>query len=161
MATCVLCLFRTLSRAQSLTLPRFGPTSPTRMIDLLYALLAAARSSLKPQHWLALKNLALRQQPAILKRKTRRPKLNDTGRVFWVALSQRTAGLSCAHCVGVERMPRSTGACPAFTNAHEVSTRRNHPPLASSTATSVGGPPLPFSRACKANSRTLAISSSE
>ena len=56
------------------------------MIDLLYALLAAARSSLKAQRELALENLALRQQLAILKRRSKRPKLTKTDRAFWVAL---------------------------------------------------------------------------
>ena len=56
------------------------------MIDLLYVLLAAARSSLKSQRELALENLALRQQLAILQRKTKRPKLSKTDRAFWVAL---------------------------------------------------------------------------
>ena len=45
------------------------------MLHLLYALLATARSSLKPQRELALENLALRQQLAIVQRKTKRPKL--------------------------------------------------------------------------------------
>ncbi len=44
------------------------------MVHLLYALLATTRSSLRPQRELALENLALRQQLAILKRKTKRPK---------------------------------------------------------------------------------------
>jgi hypothetical protein len=56
------------------------------MIDLLYALLAAARSSLKPQRELALENLALRQQFAVLHRKSKRPKLHEADRAFWVAL---------------------------------------------------------------------------
>ena len=42
------------------------------MLHLLYALLATARSSLKPQRELALENLALRQQLAILGRETKR-----------------------------------------------------------------------------------------
>jgi len=58
------------------------------MIDLLHALLATARSSLKSQGELALENLALRQQLAVLKRKTKRPKLRKTDRAFWVALSR-------------------------------------------------------------------------
>ncbi len=62
------------------------------MRHLLCALLATARSSLKSQRELALENLALRQQLAILKRKTGRPKLNDTDRVFWVALSRLWTG---------------------------------------------------------------------
>jgi hypothetical protein len=56
------------------------------MLHLLYALLATARSSLKPQRELALKNLALRQQLAIVQRKTKRPKLSNADRAFWVAL---------------------------------------------------------------------------
>ena len=44
------------------------------MLPLLYALLATGRSSLKPRRELALQNLALRQQLAILKRKAKRPK---------------------------------------------------------------------------------------
>ena len=54
------------------------------MLHLLYALLATARSSLKPQ--LALENLALRQQLAIVQRKTKRPRLTQADRAFWVAL---------------------------------------------------------------------------
>jgi len=56
------------------------------MVHSLYALLATARSSLKPQRELVLENLALRQQLAILKRKTKRPKLTQADRAFWVAL---------------------------------------------------------------------------
>ena len=51
------------------------------MLHLLYVLLATARSSLKPQ--LALENLALRQQLAIVQRKTKRPKLSKADRAFW------------------------------------------------------------------------------
>ena len=58
------------------------------MLHLLYALLATARSSLKPQRELALQNLALRQQLAILQRKTKRPKLTKADRAFWVVLSR-------------------------------------------------------------------------
>jgi hypothetical protein len=56
------------------------------MLYLLYVLLATARSSLKPQPELALENLALRQQLAIVQRKTQRPKLSKADRAFWVAL---------------------------------------------------------------------------
>jgi hypothetical protein len=47
------------------------------MLPLLYALFATAGSSLRPQRELALENLALRQQLAILKRKTKRPRLTQ------------------------------------------------------------------------------------
>ena len=58
------------------------------MLRLLYALLATARSSLRSRRELALENLALRQQLAILHRKTKRPKLTRADRAFWVALSR-------------------------------------------------------------------------
>ncbi|MFA9471672.1 MAG: integrase, partial [Deltaproteobacteria bacterium] len=81
-----LCLLKTPSMAQSLMFPRSGSSWPTPMLHLLYVLLATARSSLRPQRELALENLALRQQLAILKRKTKRPKLSKADRAFWVAL---------------------------------------------------------------------------
>ncbi len=56
------------------------------MLHLLYALRATARSSLKPQRELALENLALRQQRAIVQRKTKRPRLTQVDCAFWVAL---------------------------------------------------------------------------
>jgi putative transposase len=62
------------------------------LLQLLSALLAAIRSSLKSQHVLALENLALRQQLAILRRRTKRPQLTKTGRAFWVALSRLWTG---------------------------------------------------------------------
>jgi hypothetical protein len=55
------------------------------MIDLLYAMLATGRSSLKSQRELALENLALRQPLAVLKRKTKRPRLTKAERTFWLA----------------------------------------------------------------------------
>ena len=58
------------------------------MLHLLYALLATARSSLRPQRELALENLALRQQLAVVQRKTKRPRLTKADRAFWVALSR-------------------------------------------------------------------------
>jgi len=48
------CLLRIPSTAQSLTFPRSGSGWAHPMLPLLYALLATARSSLKPQRELAL-----------------------------------------------------------------------------------------------------------
>ncbi len=62
------------------------------LLQLLSALLATARSSLKSQHVLALENLALRQQLAILQRRTKRPRLTKTDRAFWVVLSRLWTG---------------------------------------------------------------------
>ena len=84
--TARLCLLKTSSSAQSLTFPCLGSSSPTPMRQLLYALLATARSGLKSQRELALENLALRQQLAVLHRNSKRPKLTNADRAFWVAL---------------------------------------------------------------------------
>ena len=62
------------------------------MLHLLYALLAAARSSLRSQRELALENLALRQQLAALKLSGKRPRLTNADRAFWVALSRLWTG---------------------------------------------------------------------
>ena len=62
------------------------------MIHLVYALLATARSSLRSRRELALENLALRQQLAVLKRSSKRPKLAKMDRAFWVALSRLWTG---------------------------------------------------------------------
>jgi hypothetical protein len=65
-----LSLLRTPSTAQSLMFARSGSSWPTPMHHLLYALLATAGSSLKPQRELALQTLASRQQLAIVCRAT-------------------------------------------------------------------------------------------
>ena len=56
------------------------------MLHLLHALLATAQSSLRSQRELALENLSLRQQLAVLKRTTKRPTLTHADRAFWIAL---------------------------------------------------------------------------
>jgi putative transposase len=66
------------------------------MRHLLHVLLATARSSLKSQRELALENLALRQQLAILHRTTKRPKLSKADRAFWVILSRLWSGWQSA-----------------------------------------------------------------
>ena len=53
------------------------------MLPLLYPLFATDGSSLRPQRELALENLALRQQLAILKRKTKRPKKSLESRNYF------------------------------------------------------------------------------
>ncbi len=62
------------------------------MRHLLHALLATARSSLRSQRELALENLALRRQLAILHRTTKRPKLSKADRAFWVIPSRLWSG---------------------------------------------------------------------
>jgi hypothetical protein len=51
-------------------------------------MLSAARSSLKSRRTLALENLALRQQLAVLRRRAKRPKLSQVDRAFWVVLAR-------------------------------------------------------------------------
>jgi len=58
------------------------------MFHLLLALAGAIRSSLKTRRDLALENLALRQQLAILNRSTSRPRLTQADRAFWVTMSR-------------------------------------------------------------------------
>ena len=59
---------------------------------LVLALLVALRAALRTRADLALENLALRQQLALLRRRSKRPQLGRLDRVFWVWLSSRWAG---------------------------------------------------------------------
>jgi putative transposase len=59
-----------------------------RVLSLLITVLAAARSALRTRGALALENLALRQQLAVLRRSRPRPPLDWVDRLFWVALSR-------------------------------------------------------------------------
>jgi putative transposase len=59
-----------------------------RLLSFLLAVLAVARSGLRTRGALALENLALRQQLAVLWRRRPRPPLAWTDRLFWVALSR-------------------------------------------------------------------------
>src|SRR3989454_10631249 len=61
---------------------REAPVSILRIILLLFRALFRDRSRL------ALENLALRQQLAILHRKAKRPRLRTVDRAFWVAFAQ-------------------------------------------------------------------------
>jgi transposase InsO family protein len=58
------------------------------MRKFLFAMVAVAQSSLKSRRALALENLALRQQLAVLRRHATRPKLSRGDRVFWVILAR-------------------------------------------------------------------------
>ena len=59
-----------------------------RVFALLVALIAAAGSALRSRANLAVDNLALRQQLAVLRRRRPRPPLAWTDRLFWIALSR-------------------------------------------------------------------------
>jgi putative transposase len=58
------------------------------MLALLQATLSALLAAFRPRASLVLENLALRQQLAILRRSTLRPRLRPFDRAFWVMLSR-------------------------------------------------------------------------
>ena len=57
-------------------------------MSLLLALLGTLRAALKARTDLVLENLALRQQLALLRRRSKRPRVGLLDRVFWMWLSQ-------------------------------------------------------------------------
>src|SRR3989442_9806604 len=59
---------------------------------LVLALLGTLRAALKARTDLVLENLALRQQLALLRRRSKRPRVGLLDRVFWLWLSQWWAG---------------------------------------------------------------------
>ncbi len=61
-------------------------------MSLVLALLGALRAALRTRTDLTLENLALRQQLALLRRRSRRPQFGRLDRLLWVRLSQRWAG---------------------------------------------------------------------
>ena len=61
-------------------------------MSLVLALLGAARAALRTHTNLALENLALRQQLALLRHRSKRPRFGRLDRAFWVWLSRRWAG---------------------------------------------------------------------
>ena len=66
------------------------------MLDLVKSLLLTGKSLLKTKEELALENLALRQQLAVLSRDSKRAKLTKADRAFWVALKRLWPGWSDA-----------------------------------------------------------------
>ncbi len=62
------------------------------MLNLLLALLRTAHSSFNSRRHLALENLALRQQVAMLEQSVKRPRESPTDRLFWMLLSKYVEG---------------------------------------------------------------------
>src|SRR5882762_663857 len=60
-------------------------------MHLVLALLGALRAGLGARTDLVLENLALRQQLALLRRRSKRPRIGPLDRLFWIWLSQRWA----------------------------------------------------------------------
>jgi hypothetical protein len=61
-------------------------------MSLVLALLGAARAAFRTRADLALENLALRQQLALLRHHSKRPRFGRFDRTFWVWLSKLWAG---------------------------------------------------------------------
>ena len=62
------------------------------MVSRLIAILTAVRSSLKSRRQLALENLALRQQLAMLQQSVKRPRISNVDRLFWILFSKYVGG---------------------------------------------------------------------
>src|SRR6266404_3704607 len=60
-------------------------------MHLVLALLGALRAGLGARTDLVLENLALRQQLALLRRRSKRPRFGPLDRLFWIWLSERWA----------------------------------------------------------------------
>ena len=60
-------------------------------MNLVLALLGGLRAALGARTDLVLENLALRQQLALLRRRSKRPRFGPLDRLFWIWLSQRWA----------------------------------------------------------------------
>jgi len=60
-----------------------------KAMSLVLVLLGALRASLKTHADLALENLALRQQLALLRRRSKRLQFGRLDRLFWLWLSHR------------------------------------------------------------------------
>src|SRR2546422_7960581 len=65
---------------------------PWRAMSLVLALLGALRAALRTRTDLTLENLALRQQLALLRRRSKRPQFGRLDRLLWVWLSNQWAG---------------------------------------------------------------------
>ena len=77
------------------------------MFKWLRIFLGTVRSTFRTQHDLALENLVLRQQLAVLKQTCPRPQLTDADRSFWVLLSKIWHGWrSTLHIVQPETVVR-------------------------------------------------------
>ncbi len=80
------------------------------MLSLLLAGLNTARCSFKSRHQLELKNLALRQQLAMLEQSVKCPRVAVVDRLFWVLFSKYIDGwrlmLHALHPDTVVRWPR-------------------------------------------------------
>ncbi|MHC5211823.1 MAG: hypothetical protein ACYTG2_13975 [Planctomycetota bacterium] len=56
------------------------------------SLLSLLRSAFRDRQRLLIENTALRHQVAVLKRSVKRPRIDGTDRVFWIAMRQLVRG---------------------------------------------------------------------
>src|SRR6266478_764550 len=105
-------------------------------MSLVLALLGAARAALRTHADLALENLALRQQLALLRRRSKRPRFSPLARVFWVWLSQRwVRWREALHVVRPETVIRwHRLGCRAFWTWKSRRGRTGRPPVGSELA---------------------------
>src|SRR2546422_11435156 len=76
-------------------------------MSLVLALFGAVRAAFQTHANLALENLALRQQLALLRHRSRRPRFSFLDRAFWLSLSQRcTVWRRSLHIVRPETVRR-------------------------------------------------------
>jgi hypothetical protein len=69
----------------------------------LTTLLCRLRAALADRRRLLLENAALRQQLAVLRRSVRRPRIEDSDRIFWILLRRRfKEWRKCLHLVQPE-----------------------------------------------------------
>ena len=94
---CTSCLFRTCCQQGTYRLPNFPATirsTPSICtgseceLSVFQMVAVFLRSRLRRQTELAAENLALRQQLAVLEHSSKRPKLRQGDRIFWVWLSK-------------------------------------------------------------------------
>ncbi len=62
------------------------------MLSWIVVFLGTARASLRSRNQLALENLALRQQLAMLRQSVKRPRVNFGDRLFWILYAKYVSG---------------------------------------------------------------------
>src|SRR5258708_27913077 len=105
-------------------------------MSLVLALLGALRAAFRTRTDLTLENLALRQQLALLRRRSKRPQFGRLDRLLWVWLSNRWAGWRDAlHLVQPETVIRwHRQGFRAFWTWKSRRGRAGRPPLGSELA---------------------------
>src|SRR3989442_12879130 len=103
---------KTSAGGKSLICRRWSGENPGSMITLLLHVLRLLPSLFGAQRQLAVENLALRQQLAVYKRTTARPKLRTTDRLFWIWLARVWAGVEAASRDRYRRHRPAVAAAP-------------------------------------------------